>query len=250
MQETYSTDELDSIRGSVSRRIGWDFSSMRTIRGTVPWDYASVVKRYLSPEAEVLDVGTGGGELMIELSPYFRNALGVDIDPDMVRVADAKAHAARCSNLTFRVDDASLRGICDRFDVVVNRQAPYDLPAVSRHVRPGGWFITQQVGEHNMTNVARALGRERPPPSTITREAVLQSGLEVVEFCEYDVEHVVEDIESLVFWLTALDVLHTNIQGSDALGTAEDLNRVLHGNVDHRGFVTNEHRYLVIARLG
>ncbi len=249
MQETYSTDELDSNRGSVSRRIGWDFSSMRTIRGAVPWDYASVVRRYLSPEAEVLDVGTGGGERMVELSPCFRNALGVDIDPDMVRVADAKAYAAACSNLTFRVDNASLRGVSGLFDVIVNRQAPYDLHAVSRHLRPGGWFITQQVGEHNMSNVARALARE-VPPATITREAVLQSGLEVVEFWEYDVEYIVEDIESLVFWLSALDVLHTDLQGSDAIGTAEDLNRVLHGNVDHRGFVTNEHRYLVIARLG
>jgi len=249
VQETYSTDELNSIRASVSRRIGWDFSSMRTIRGNVPWDYPSVVKRYLSPEAEVLDVGTGGGELLIELSPYFRNALGVDTDPDMLRVAQSKAHAARGSNLTFRVDNASLCGSSGLFDVILNRQAPYDLHAVSRHLRPGGWFITQQVGEHNMSNVARALARE-VPPATITREAVLKSGLEVVEFWEYDVEYIVEDIESLVFWLSALDVLHTNIQGSEAIGTAEDLNRVLHNNVDPRGFVTNEHRYLVVAKLG
>lgn len=79
---------------------------------------------------------------------------------------------------------------------------------------------------------------------------MLQSGLEVVEFCEYDVEYTVEDIESLVFWLSGLDLAHTDIKGGDALGTAEDLNRVLDGNVDPRGFVTNEHRYLVIARLG
>ena len=61
------------------------------------------------------------------------------------------------------------------------------------------------------------------------------------------VEYVVRDIESLLFWLRGLDGLHADLDGSAALASAAALNRVLARNVDERGFVTNEHRYLAVA---
>jgi hypothetical protein len=59
---------------------------------------------------------------------------------------------------------------------------------------------------------------------------------------------VVRDIGSLVFWLGALDPAHADVDGRSAVASAARLNRVLAGNVDERGFVTNEHRYLAIAQ--
>ena len=59
---------------------------------------------------------------------------------------------------------------------------------------------------------------------------------------------MVRDIESLVFWLNALDPAHADVDGPSALASAATLNRVLAGNVDDRGFVTNEHRYLAITQ--
>ena len=49
-------------------------------------------------------------------------------------------------------------------------------------------------------------------------------------------------------WLNALDANHADVDGKSALASAASLNRVLAGNVDERGFVTNEHRYLAIAQ--
>jgi hypothetical protein len=39
-----------------------------------------------------------------------------------------------------------------------------------------------------------------------------------------------------------------DLDGAAAVASASALNRVLAGNVDERGFVTNEHRYLAIAQ--
>jgi hypothetical protein len=38
------------------------------------------------------------------------------------------------------------------------------------------------------------------------------------------------------------------VGGQAALASAAMLNRVLAGNVDERGFLTNEHRYLAVAQ--
>lgn len=163
----------------------------------------------------------------------------------MVTVATKNAEGVQ--NVAFAVDDASLASISDSFDVIINRHCLLDLTAVTKHLKKDGYFITQQVGEKNMENIKLAIGGTIDMP-VITRDQVVASGLNCIAFCEYNVEYVVQDIESLVFWLKALDMLHSDINGSKAVADAETLNSILHGNVDERGFITNEQRFLVVAK--
>ena len=100
-----------------------------------------------------------------------------------------------------------------------------------------------------MACVKAALGQPQGPPA-IRRQSFAASGLRLLAFLEYDVEYVVRDIESLVFWLNALDLDHADVDGRSALASAVTLNQVLAGNVDGRGFVTNEHRYLAVTQKG
>jgi SAM-dependent methyltransferase len=244
MLESYSQHALDELLAGVRTRRGWDFSGMNVLRQPVPWEYREVVLRYLRPSDVVLDVGTGGGERLRELAGSFGYGLGIDADPEMVLLARRSRLAG---NLGFRVGSERLESIPETFDVIIDRHAPFDLNAVAAHLAPGGYFITQQVGEWNMACVKEALDRSASPPS-IQRQAIAASGLRPLAFMEYDVEYVVRDIESLVFWLHALDVAHADVDGRSALANSATLNRVLAGNVDERGFVTNEHRYLAIAQ--
>lgn len=216
---------------------------MNVLRQPVPWDYHEVVRRYLRPSDVVLDVGTGAGERLRDLAPAFGHGLGIDADPGMVRLARQNP----AGNLRFRVCSERLESVREAFDVILDRHAPFDLAAIAAHLRPGGYFITQQVGERNMACVKAALAQP-PSPPPIGRQAIAASGLQPLAVLEYDVEYVVRDIESLVFWLNALDPAHADIDGKSALASAATLNQVLAGNVDERGFVTNEHRYLAIAQ--
>ena len=244
MQQSYSQQALDELLAGVPPRRGWDFAGMNVLRQPVPWDYDDVVLRYLRPSDVVLDVGTGAGERLRDLAPSFGQGLGIDADPEMVRLAGQNPAAG---NLRFRVCSEQLESVPEAFDVILDRHAPFDLAAIAAHLRPGGYFITQQVGERNMACVKAALGQP-PSPPPIGRQAIAASGLRQLAFLEYDVEYLVRDIESLVFWLNALDPAHADIDGQSALASAATLNRVLAGNVDEHGFVTNEHRYLAIAQ--
>jgi SAM-dependent methyltransferase len=244
VKTSYSQRELDELVASTRPRTGWDFSRMRVLRAPVPWDYGEVVTRFLRPCDEVLDVGTGDGRQFARLAAKFRRGLGIDTDPEMIRLA-AREHAS--SSLEFRVGSARLEGVTGSFSVVVNRHSVLELSAVAAHLEPGGYFITQQVGERNMACVRQALGQSAGA-AEISSQALAGAGLRVVTFCEYDVEYVVRDVESLVFWLNALDLAHADLDGSGALASAATFNKVLAGNVDRRGFVTNEHRYLAIGQ--
>jgi SAM-dependent methyltransferase len=244
VRDWYSQDELDDLLAASRPREGWDFSRINDLRQPVPWDYAQVVARYLRPADLVLDIGTGGAERLADLAGLFGHGLGIDVDPEMIRQAE-QSRAAH--NLKFMVCSEHLEGITSGFDVILSRHAPFDLQAVADHLKPGGYFITQQVGERNMASVRAALGQPQSNPVIEARD-VIQASLRLLAFAEYDVEYVVCDIESLIFWLSALDMVHADIDGSAALANAASLNKSLDGNVDERGFVTNEHRYLAIAQ--
>ena len=244
MRESYSQQALDELLAGVRTRRGWDFAGMNVLRQPVPWEYHDVVLGYLRSSDVVLDAGTGAGERLRDLTPSFGHGLGIDTDPEMVRLA---CQNPGTGNLSFRVGSERLESVPPAFDVILDRHAPFDLAAIAAHLRPGGYFITQQVGERNMACVKAALGQP-PSPPPIGRQATEASGLRPLAFMEYDVEYVVRDIESLVFWLNALDPAHADVDGQSALASATILNRVLAGNVDNRGFVTNEHRYLAIAQ--
>lgn len=246
MKNSYTQSELDDLLNRVKPRHGWDFSSMNVAREDVPWDYIDEVKKYLNNSQVVLDIGTGGGERFLQLSQYFKKGVGIDIDPHMIEIA--RHNGEKYKNIFFFVSEDKLVNLNEKFDVIINRHAPFSITDIKKHLNVGGYFITQQVGELNMRNVKIAIGdyTQLPP---VSRMDIENAGLACIEFKEYNVEYVVNDIESLVFWLNALDLLHADIVGSNILKSADTLNRILHNNVDSRGFVTNEHRYLVVAKF-
>src|ERR671913_770977 len=101
MKESYTPTELEQVLSRVQKRSGWDFSRMNDSRVPVPWDYHDVVLRYLTHQATVLDVGTGGGESFLQLADFFDAGLGVDIDPEMIE--RARANGRNTANVAFAI---------------------------------------------------------------------------------------------------------------------------------------------------
>lgn len=58
--------------------IGWDFSYIedRYWQENTSWDYTEIVKNYLKPSMTLLDMGTGGGELLATFQhPYDKTSV-------------------------------------------------------------------------------------------------------------------------------------------------------------------------------
>ena len=244
-KQSYTQKELDEIISNTSKRRGWDFSCMNTTEGVVTWDYLDVVKQYLKPTDKVLDIGTGGGESFIKLASHFKSGIGIDLDPKMVQIANE--NKKEIDNIIFCIDSEKLENTKEKFNVILNCHAPFNPKVISRCLVPGGIFITQQVAKKNMFNIKKILNHKSSKP-TGSKKEVLEAGLTILESKEYDIEYIVKDIESLVFWLKSLDMLHADIQTDKVVDKSSVLNNILKGNLDKRGFITNKHRYLLIAQ--
>jgi SAM-dependent methyltransferase len=246
-------DELRRIAASVGEREGWDFSRVRDAREPVPWDYLDVVRRYLQPTDRVLDVGTGGGEKLLSLAACFDSAVGVDASPEMIETARKNKAAAPTEKVSFEVmRGEALRFPDGAFDVVLNRHCTVDVRETFRVLRPGGYFVTQQVGARNTQNICSLFGcgvggeyeaelfQELPALAGAFR----QLGCRVVCVAEYDVRYWFLDVESLLFWFRAIPMP----EDFDIETHCRQVAHVITEFSTPQGIETNEHRELLVVQ--
>ena len=130
---------------------GWDFSYLdgRWDDEELPWDYKIIVKQYLKPELNLLDMGTGGGEFLLTLNhPYNNTSVTEGYKPNYeICVNKLKPLGIKVYNY---VGDEKLSLISDNtYDIIINRHESYNEQEIYRILKPNGIFITQQVGAFN-----------------------------------------------------------------------------------------------------
>ena len=152
----------------VAKIHGWDFSHIEERYeqiGDLPWNYAEVIGQYLRPEYRLLDMDTGGGEFLLSLGhPCDRTAATEGYPPNVALCKEKLLPMG----IDFRpaVGEGELPFEDGAFDVVINRHGSFSVSEIFRVLKPGGMFITQQVGEENDRELVKILlpHAEKPYP--------------------------------------------------------------------------------------
>jgi len=161
---------------------GWDFSWFdgRATEQRPSWGYANLVADRLSSADTALDVQTGGGEVFAWALAHARRRprLPVAVEQWQPHVAAEKLdHLVAAAGLPFR--DAA-------FDLVVSRHpVGTDWPGTARVLRPGGRFLSQQIGAGTNRELSEAMLGPLPPPARQhpeqIRAAAEAAGFEVLD---------------------------------------------------------------------
>ena len=122
--------------------------------------YEDVTRRFflrsgIAKGMKVLDVGSGAGDVVLTLAEFVGpdgTVIGVDVNPDILKIAQARADAAGFSNIEFIAGDTRTLGLPDDFDAVVGRlvlmymaDPAETLRHLATHLRPGGIVAFQEV---------------------------------------------------------------------------------------------------------
>lgn len=144
---------------------GWDFSRLdgRLSEEATPWEYRALVTTALPGCEALLDMGTGGGEFLASLAPLPPLTCATEGFAPNIPIARARLEPLGIAVSAVPPDDAPPLPFADAsFDLVLSRHESYAPAEVWRVLRPGGWFITQQVGGENDSALNRQLAAPNP----------------------------------------------------------------------------------------
>ena len=173
---------------SIAHIKGWDFSHIQgryEEEDTLPWNYETIVRGMLRDDMQMLDYDTGGGEFLLSLRHPYENTAATEGYPPNVQLCRERLlplgiDLRECSNASLiPFDDNS-------FDIVLNRHGDFYPPEIRRLLRPGGLFITQQVGSENDRELVKAVlpGLSKPFPHNNLKEqraAFEEAGFEILQ---------------------------------------------------------------------
>jgi SAM-dependent methyltransferase len=187
---------------------GWDFSLLkgRATEERPSWGYSGLLAERTRDVSSLLDLQTGGGELLGRLPHLPRLTVATEGWEPNVRRAAHRLHPRGAWVVVAQEDRPTLPFASDTFDLVVSRHPVVTRwEEVARVLRPGGRYFSQQVGPHTMREVTEFF--MGPQPATSAREPELArqdaraAGLRVDDLRTERLRATFADVGAIVYFL-------------------------------------------------
>lgn len=240
---------------SIAHMKGWDFSYIQdryqSFESDLPWNYEEIVRKYLKPQDKILDIDTGGGEVLLSFHHPYHLTTVTEGYATNVKLCEEKL-----GTLGIRVcevtDYSSMPFENDEFDIIINRHGAYDAQELYRILKPGGLFITQQVGEENDRELIEFL---LPESEKLFRGMNLTEQKALFENTGFEILMSDEAFRPIEFYDVGALVWFARVIEWEFIGFSVDkcFERLLKAQqiVECEGCVKgNVHRYLIVARKG
>lgn len=232
---------------------GWDFSFVtetgRIQSSALSWSYGSFILPLIRQSTSMLDMGTGGGELLSKLQPLPQKVTATEAYEPNIPIA-----RERLEPLGIRVaaisEDSKLPFDDQEFDVVINKHESFSPYEVYRIMKPQGVFITQQVGGYDCRQINEALGS----PENVYENWGLEAAIHGLEQNGFTIEKAVEeypeqrfyDVGALLYYLKAIP---WQVPDFSIEAYREPLQKI-HEQIQEAGyFEAKQHRFLIKARI-
>jgi SAM-dependent methyltransferase len=237
---------------------GWDFSWFdgRASEARPPWSYAKLLAARMGalagvPGASALDLQTGGGEVLATVPAGPPTLIATESWPPNLDVArrNLAALGATVVAMGDELDDLPFDDAS--FDLVVSRH-PVGIrwDELARVLKPGGTYLTQDVGHGSVGELTEYLMGPQPEPDGPTRdpkwsvqnaEAV---GLTVTDLREFRGRMEFCDIAAVVYFLRKVIWIVPDFTVAAYL----DRLRALHEQIEANGpFIATSVRFLLDA---
>ena len=235
-----------------AQMIGWDFSHIHgryTEETDLPWDYETIVRKYMKKSDRLLDIDTGGGEFLMKLDHPSELTACTEGYPPNVALCQ-KSLLPKGYDFRMASDPSHLPFAAAAFDIIINRHGEFDHEELRRLLKPGGFFITQQVGSQNDRELIELI---LPEGFTDTPGNDFARTLELFKEQEFDILEQREAFRPIRFWDVGALVWYAKIIEWEFPNFSVDrsLDRLCEAQaiIDNKGEIQGRiHRFYLVAR--
>jgi SAM-dependent methyltransferase len=240
-------DEADAVAIE-----GWDFGWLdgRAFEERPTWRYFDLVAERAAGVASLLDLQVGAGGMIAALPTVPPLTVGTEGYAPNVPHAARRLHRRGAQVLWTEDDRQALPLAAASFELVTSRH-PIDTnwTEIARVLRPGGTYLSQQVGPGSLRDLSEALMGPLPPGTRrdpeVARRAAEAAGLVVTDLRQERPRTEFYDIGAVVYFLRLVVWIVPGF-GVDAYRHQLE---ALHQQIERDGaFRTTASRYLIEAR--
>lgn len=179
-----------------SELANWSFEDIDyTSEVFTNWIYEEEIKKRVSENTKILDLGTAAGEKVLKNFPECAEILGTDFSREMIESANKNLLKSGRKNISFRtMDNLKMDTPDNYFDLVTARHTIIDPVQIYKTLKKDGQLIIRGVDKLDCWSLKRMFGRgqayhDMKPISLIDYEAIMDAGFKDVELIPI---HVIE----------------------------------------------------------
>ncbi len=195
----------------IGKTIGWDFSSIKCkMIDNSHFQYFNEINKECK-EKIILDIGTGGGEKILNNIKNAKLIIGTDFSKEMIKRAQENSKA-RNDVMFFEMDSNEIKFPTGFFDIVSARHTPFNTNEVFRVLKNGGILISEQVDEDDCIDLKKIFGRGQGFAKKIKQREqdkinLINSGINDFEFYDIVQDEYYETEEDLLFLLNNTPII-------------------------------------------
>lgn len=239
----------------------WDFSMINYIEESLTnWDLYDNLKSYTDINSKILDLGTGGGEKVLEYFPECKEILATDFSKEMINTANENLIKSGRKNIVFRqMENLNMETPNNYFDIVVARHTCINAKQIYDTLKDGGKLLLRGVDKLDCWSLKMLFNKGQAyndikPISVIDYENIIEAGFKHVELVPIHIREYYKSKEDLLALLLKTPILedfseieeNINLQNNNTID--EDLlDKYIAENTFEKGILLIRRYYGIVA---
>ena len=251
-----NNNELDYY----NRIKNWDFSKISyEVESLTNWDMYKILNEKTTKNSRILDLGTGGGEKVINKFPEALEIVGTDFSQQMIKTDKENLTKSNKKNIKFKVmDNLNMDTPDNYFDIVVARHTCIDAKQIYKTLKKDGLLLLRGVDKLDCWQLKRLFNRGQAfndikPISQIDYENILDAGFRNVELIPiYDREYfkTKDDLLALLLKTPILDNFSEENENTSLIKKEIDMQKLdeyIRNNTTDKGILLRRRYYGITA---
>jgi len=192
----------------------WDFSQIKCkTEKLIEWDFYKKIKDNSNENSLCLDIGTGGGEKVLQKYPEVGMIIATDFSEEMIKTAKQNAKKYPNKKVKFVcMDNLNMTFPKDTFDVVSARHTIINAKQIHECLAENGTLIIQGIDKKDCWEIKELFGRGQGYNDKISISEkdyndLKEAGFDIIETIEIQENEYFETEDDLMALLLKTPIL-------------------------------------------